>query len=134
MLTAPSQLNKPLSRQRPWLHQRELRLAHARASLCAPLVTVEADNRDIVLALREIDRGLAPLMSWWALFVASTASSKWLGTFLRQSSTVLRAIGFRLSVYRSRQKLILDVRTYVNSDIEYDLKRTELRSLHEQFT
>ena len=26
-LTAPSQLNKPLSRQRPWLHQRELRAA-----------------------------------------------------------------------------------------------------------
>ncbi len=77
---------------------------------------VESDNREVVLALREIDRGLAPLMSWWALFVASTASSKWLGTFLRQSSTVIRAIGFRLSVYRSRQKLILDVRTYVNSD------------------
>ncbi len=33
-----------------------------------------------------------------------------------QSSTVIRAIGFRLSVDRSRQKLVLDVGTYVNSD------------------
>ncbi len=43
-------------------------------------------------------------MSCRALFVASTSSSNWLGILLRQSSTVIRAIGFRLSVYRSRQK------------------------------
>ncbi len=43
-------------------------------------------------------------MSCWALFAASLTGSNWLGIFLRQSSTVIRAIGFRLSVYRSRQK------------------------------